>query len=93
MTGVVGLVGSYAVVSNHLFSLPNTAVVLLSMACFGTGVLGLSYGALSASWEPERVGSWWGWAEFNRNFGYLRTAWQERNQGRREQQDKKGKPS
>ncbi|NJK34901.1 MAG: DUF3464 family protein [Oscillatoriales cyanobacterium SM2_2_1] len=90
VTGVIGLVGSFAVVSNHLFPLPNTAVVLLSMACFGAGVLGLSYGVLSASWEPDRVGSWWGWAEFSRNFGYLKTAWQERNQ---QQKSKKGTPS
>jgi hypothetical protein len=61
--------------------MPNTLVVLVSMAFLGTGVLGLTYGALSASWEEGRVGSWFGWQEFQQNFGNLREAWKAQRQG------------
>jgi hypothetical protein len=74
--GVLIFVASYVVVVNKWLELPNTIVVLVSMLCFGLGVVGLSYGALSASWEPGREGGWWGGAEFGKNFGYLRAAWQ-----------------
>jgi hypothetical protein len=63
------------VVSKGLFDLPNTAVLLVSMGCFGLGVLGLSYGVLSASWDEEVSGSTLGWEEFNTNFGRMREAW------------------
>jgi len=66
---------SYLIVSKGLFDLPNTAVLLVSMGCFGLGVLGLSYGVLSASWDEEASGSTLGWEEFNTNFGRMREAW------------------
>lgn len=74
--GILTFALSYVVVSQHLLELPNTAVVLVSMLFFGIGVLGLSYGAISASWDEERVGSWWGWQEFQKNFSALSAAWQ-----------------
>jgi hypothetical protein len=73
--GISIFIISYIIVVKHWADLPNVAVVLLSMLCFGLGVLGLSYGVLSASWEEDRVGSWWGGDEFGRNFGYLKEAW------------------
>ncbi len=66
---------SYLIVSKSLFDLPNTAVLLVSMGCFGLGVLGLSYGVLSASWDEDNSGSTLGWEEFNTNFGRMREAW------------------
>lgn len=66
---------SYLIVSKGLFDLPNTAVLLVSMGCFGLGVLGLSYGVLSASWDEEISGSILGWEEFNINFGRMREGW------------------
>jgi hypothetical protein len=66
---------SYFIVINDLFALPNSAVVLVSMAFFGLGVLGLSYGVLSASWDEESPGSLLGWEEFMTNFGRLTAAW------------------
>lgn len=76
--GFITLIASYIVVSRHLFELPNTLVLLFSLGLTGIGVLGLSYGALSASWDENRLGTWWGGAEFQRNFSYLAAAW--RNQ-------------
>jgi Photosynthesis affected mutant 68 len=66
---------SYLVVTHNLLSLPNAAVVLVSMGFFGLGVLGLSYGVISASWDEEDPGSKLGWSEFKTNLGRLTEAW------------------
>lgn len=76
--GMLTFVMSYIIVSQHWFKLPNVAVVLVSMAFFGLGVLGLSYGALSASWDEDRLGSWLGWNEFTTNAGRVVESWRAR---------------
>jgi hypothetical protein len=81
LCGFSTFIVSYIAVINKWFEMPNTLVVLVSMAFLGTGVLGLTYGALSASWEEGRVGSWFGWQEFQQNFGNLREAWKAQRQG------------
>lgn len=73
--GILTFVASYGIVSFTEFKLPNIAVVLTSMGCFGLGVLGLSYGVLSASWDEGRPGSLLGWEEFTANFSKLTNAW------------------
>ncbi|HAN47156.1 MAG TPA: DUF3464 domain-containing protein [Cyanobacteria bacterium UBA8156] len=73
--GFGSLVLSYIVISRHWLEVSNTLVLLVSLGLTGLGVLGLSYGALSASWDPGRVGSLWGSEEFRKNLGYLVTAW------------------
>lgn len=73
--GMLTFIASYFIVKQELFKLPHTAVVLVSMGFFGLGVLGLSYGALSASWDEDSPGSILGWQEFALNFGRLRSAW------------------
>ena len=62
----------------ELIELPPIAVLLVSLGFFGLGVLGLSYGALSTSWEegPDQ-GSLLGIDEFKLNFGRMRQAWKE----------------
>lgn len=65
----------YVVVKNEWFEVPNVLVVLVSMGFFGLGVLGLSYGVLSASWDEEQSGTKLGWGEFRTNFGRLITSW------------------
>ena len=75
LLGISTFFVSYLIVSKGLFDLPNTAVLLVSLGCFGLGVLGLSYGVLSASWDEETSGSTLGWEEFNTNFGRMREAW------------------
>lgn len=72
--GISTFFASYAIVTQTKIKLPNTAVLLVSMAWFGLGVLGLSYGVLSASWE-EQAGSILGWKEFTANFGRMTAAW------------------
>lgn len=73
--GMFTFVVSYWIVTNKLFELPNVAVVLVSMGFFGLGVLGLTYGVISASWDEEIPGSKLGWSEFTTNFGRMTEAW------------------
>jgi hypothetical protein len=62
---------SYYVQSRGIVELPPIAVLLVTMGCFGLGVLGLSYGVISASWDDE-PGSLIGLNEFKLNFGRIR---------------------
>lgn len=73
---ILTFVVSYVAIANDLFKPPTVAVLLVSLGFFGLGVLGLSYGPLSASWDEERLGHWLGWDEFKLNFGRLRESWQ-----------------
>ena len=80
--GALSFVASYFIVSKELIELPPIAVLLVSLGFFGLGVLGLSYGALSTSWdEGPDEGSLVGWGEFRLNLGRMQQAWKEsRNQ-------------
>lgn len=73
--GMSTFVLSYLIVSKHWFDLPTYAVLLVSLGWFGLGVLGVSYGALSASWDEENTGSRLGIAEFKTNWGRMTEAW------------------
>lgn len=66
---------SYWIVTHGWFKLPNVAVIFMSLGFFGLGVLGLSYGVLSASWDEAEVGSKLGWSEFKLNLGRMLAAW------------------
>lgn len=67
---------SYVLITQDIAMLPNYAVLFATLGCFGLGVVGLSYGALSASWDEQRLGSLVGLDEFRLNFGRLTGAWQ-----------------
>ncbi|NJR39482.1 MAG: DUF3464 family protein [Leptolyngbyaceae cyanobacterium CSU_1_4] len=67
---------SYWVVSQDIFPLPTYAVLLVSLGWFGLGVIGLTYGVLSASWEEDSLGSKIGLEEFKVNWGRMTEAWQ-----------------
>ena len=62
---------SYILLTRHIVELPNVVVLLVSLGCFGLGVIGLSYGVLSASWQEEEAGSLLGLTEFSINFRRL----------------------
>jgi hypothetical protein len=78
--GVATFFVSYFLVTNVGLKLPNVAVVLVSMGFFGLGVLGLSYGVLSASWDEDVPGTKLGWQEFTRNLGRMTSAWRSAGQ-------------
>jgi hypothetical protein len=65
----------YWVVSNEWLKIPPYIVFMTTLGLFGLGFLGLSYGIFSASWDEERLGTWWGWQEFQVNFGRTLAAW------------------
>ncbi|MCU0551564.1 MAG: PAM68 family protein [Leptolyngbya sp. Prado105] len=75
--GIATFALSYFIVTKGIYKLPNVAVVLLSMLFFGIGVIGLSYGLLSASWDEEREGGLVGFSEFKTNVSRLSGAWKE----------------
>ena len=77
LLGILSLIGSYYVVSHDLFPLPNFTVLIASISCFGLGFLGITDGALSASWEEDRAGSFLGIQEFQINLGRMISAWKE----------------
>lgn len=75
LVGVGIFFGSYFLLINQILDFPKYFVLLLTMGCFGLGVAGLSYGALSASWDEDRLGTWFGADEFRVNFSRLTGAW------------------
>ncbi len=78
--GMTTFLVSYLIVTKGLVKLPTVAVLFLSLGFFGLGVLGLSYGALSASWDEDRLGGWLGWNEFKVNFQRTRESWRSNRQ-------------
>jgi hypothetical protein len=82
--GIATFFVSYFLVTNLGLKLPNVAVVLVSIGFFGLGVLGLSYGVLSASWDEEIPGTLLGWNEFTTNLGRMTAAWRSNRQNKAE---------
>jgi hypothetical protein len=50
---------------------PVWAVYIVQTTIFGGGLLGISYGVISSSWDPRREGSFLGWNEFQANLPLL----------------------
>lgn len=78
--GIMTLVVSYFLLVNTDIKLPPVAVLLVNMGFFGLGVLGISYGVLSASWDEDRAGTLLGWSDFTVNLGRMVSAWRESRQ-------------
>ena len=57
----------YYAVAVRGVDVPSWVFFTASTATFGAAVVGISYGVLSASWDPRREGSFWGFAEFKEN--------------------------
>jgi drug/metabolite transporter (DMT)-like permease len=69
--GMAVFVGSYFLVSRQIYDIPPGATLAASGGCFLLGLLGLSYGVLSASWEPQ-PGSLLGSEQLGLNIGRIR---------------------
>jgi hypothetical protein len=65
---------SYLLITKEIVDLPNYIVLIVSLGFFGLGVLGLSYGVLSASWDEQQEGSLLGLDEFKVNWGRMTAA-------------------
>ena len=85
-TGVPTLMGmgvfiaSYLLVSRHILDIPPSATLLASGGCFLLGVVGLSYGVLSASWESV-PGSLLGTEQIGVNIERIRSSLQAMREG------------
>jgi Photosynthesis affected mutant 68 len=78
--GMMTFVASYFLVKQAGLDLPPSVVLLVSAGFFGLGVVGLSYGLLSASWDEDNAGSLIGTEQFGVNLGRLRAGWKESKQ-------------
>ncbi|NEQ45116.1 MAG: DUF3464 family protein [Leptolyngbya sp. SIOISBB] len=82
--GILVFFASYVLIVQRIAELPNVVVLLTTLACFGLSVVGLSYGALSASWEESMPGSLIGFEHFQVNFGRLVGSWRQAREERRD---------
>jgi hypothetical protein len=80
--GITTLVASYLLVAFADIKLPPIAVLLLNMGFFGLGVLGITYGVLSTSWDIDRPGTLFGWGEFTTNWGRMVEGWRTTRQNK-----------
>jgi hypothetical protein len=69
--GMGVFIASYLLVSRSILDIPPALTLLSSGACFLLGVLGLSYGVLSASWE-DAPGTLLGLEQIGKNIERLR---------------------
>ncbi len=81
--GIFVFFASYVLIVQGIAELPNVVVLLTTLACFGLSVVGLSYGALSASWDETMPGSLIGFEQFQVNFGRLVGSWRQAREERR----------
>nr|WP_199309227.1 MULTISPECIES: PAM68 family protein [unclassified Limnothrix] len=68
-------IGAYFVNTRTEVHLPTVLVFSSSLGFLVLGVLGLSYGVLSSSWDETAPGSLWGIGEFRVNFGRMVEGW------------------
>ncbi len=73
--GIASLVVSYLLSTYAHIKLAPIAVLLVNMGLFGIGVLGITYGVLSASWDTEQPGTLFGFSEFSTNWGRMVEGW------------------
>lgn len=69
--GMAVFVVSYLLISRQIIEVPTGVTLIASGGFFLLGVLGLSYGVLSASWEPD-PGTLLGTEQLGLNIGRLR---------------------
>jgi hypothetical protein len=79
--GMGVFVGSYLLVSRHILDIAPGVTLATSGGCFLLGLVGLSYGVLSASWEPQ-PGSLLGGEQIGLNISRLRESVRAMRQGR-----------
>ncbi len=78
--GMSVFIGSYLVVSRGILEIPTGITLVASGGCFLLGLLGLSYGVLSSSWE-DGAGSLLGAEQIPLNIGRLRQSMRAMREG------------
>jgi hypothetical protein len=67
----VALLNVYESLKNNQVEVPSWLSLLTILVSFGTSALGIAYGTLSASWDPEKEGSLLGIKEARANWPVL----------------------
>ena len=80
LMGMGVFIASYVVVSRGILDIPPGATLVASGACFLLGLVGLSYGVLSSSWE-DTPGSLLGREQIGLNISRLRDSIRAMRQG------------
>jgi hypothetical protein len=80
LLGMAVFVASYLLVSRGILAIPTVVTLAASGGCFLLGLLGLSYGVLSASWE-EAPGSRLGTEQIGLNLGRVSASLKAMRQG------------
>ena len=80
LLGISSFFVFYWLFSQDILEFPPYLVVFFTAGFFGLGVIGLSYGIFSASWDEDRVGGIIGAAEFKINFDRTIGAWKSERQ-------------
>jgi hypothetical protein len=80
LMGMGVFIASYLLVSRGIVDIAPAATLLASGGCFLLGLVGLSYGVLSSSWE-DAAGSLLGAEQIGVNIGRLRQSIQAMRQG------------
>lgn len=78
--GMGVFIASYLVVSRGIADIPPSATLVASGACFLLGLVGLSYGVLSSSWE-DTPGSLLGREQIGLNISRVRDSVRAMRQG------------
>ena len=78
--GMGVFIGSYLLVSRQIADIPPGTTLVASGACFLLGLLGLSFGVLSASWG-DQPGSLLGAEQVGLNIGRLRESFRNNRKG------------
>lgn len=73
LMGMGVFIGSYLLVTQKIADIPTGVTLAASGGCFLLGVVGLSYGVLSASWE-DAPGSLLGTEQIGLNISRLRSS-------------------
>ena len=73
LSGMAVFIGSYFLISKGIAEISPTVTLVSSAMCFLVGLLGLSYGILSASWD-FKPGSFLGFENINPNISRMKDA-------------------
>ena len=73
LSGMGVFIGSYFVISKGIAEISPTVTLVSSALCFLVGLLGLSYGILSASWD-FKPGSFFGFENIKPNINRMKDA-------------------
>ncbi len=78
ISGMGVFIGSYYVISRDIAEISPTITLVTSAMCFFVGLLGLSYGILSACWDPQ-PGSLLGIENIKPNISRIKDAFKSKN--------------